>query len=157
MSIEKYVKRQRKDKYKNLRKVRKARDMVSSATQNKKGALKLSRLVERLNADISTITTKELARLIYHQMPKYLWATISRPVRERIGNACSELYDERKRQDNSHINTTKRYRNRAQCLICNHTASVIYDKKEDYQEVSVCPKCKGAFVDTWKISKYLNS
>jgi Zn-finger nucleic acid-binding protein len=40
-----------------------------------------------------------------------------------------------------------------QCLCCEHTERV-EGKKEDYSEVKVCPKCKGAFVDLWKIHKY---
>jgi Zn-finger nucleic acid-binding protein len=42
------------------------------------------------------------------------------------------------------------------CLCCNHSEH-IRGKKEDYSEVKVCPKCNGAFVDTWKIAKYQQS
>lgn len=44
----------------------------------------------------------------------------------------------------------------AKCLVCDHSGKVYYESKEDYQEVSVCPKCNGAFVDTWKLYKYKN-
>lgn len=47
-----------------------------------------------------------------------------------------------------------KYRHRAQCLVCNHIGTVIHANKEDYSEVSVCPKCNGAFVDTFKLCKY---
>lgn len=48
----------------------------------------------------------------------------------------------------------KKYRYRAQCLICKHSDMVIHDSVEDYNEVEVCPKCNGAFVDVFKIVKY---
>ncbi|AZJ23588.1 hypothetical protein CT694_07755 [Bacillus wiedmannii bv. thuringiensis] len=31
---------------------------------------------------------------------------------------------------------------------------VYHPSKEEYQEVTVCPKCNGAFVDVWKSRKY---
>lgn len=46
---------------------------------------------------------------------------------------------------------------KAQCLVCNHKGTVLHNSKEEYREVTVCPKCNGAFVDTWKLHKYLNS
>ena len=64
------VKRQRRTKYKNLRKVRKARDMASAATR-KKEPWKTSRVLQRFQTDISSSTTKGLANLIYHHMPKH--------------------------------------------------------------------------------------
>lgn len=41
-----------------------------------------------------------------------------------------------------------------ECLICEHKEQ-IRGPKEEYKEVRVCPKCKGAFIDIWKISKYI--
>ena len=49
------------------------------------------------------------------------------------------------------------YQFKAQCLVCDHKGIVLHNSKEEYQEVSVCPKCNGAFVDTWKLHKYLNN
>lgn len=46
---------------------------------------------------------------------------------------------------------------KAQCLVCDHKGTVLHNSKEEYLEVTVCPKCNGAFVDTWKLHKYLNS
>jgi len=40
-----------------------------------------------------------------------------------------------------------------ECLKCEHRERV-RGLKEDYSEVKVCPKCKGAYVDVWKIAKY---
>lgn len=46
------------------------------------------------------------------------------------------------------------YRHKAECLVCEHNEMVYHESKEDYQEVRVCPKCNGAFVDVFKICKY---
>ncbi|PEY75256.1 hypothetical protein [Bacillus cereus] len=43
------------------------------------------------------------------------------------------------------------------CLVCGHQDRVNYPSKEAYQEVTVCPKCNGAFVDMWKLEKYKQS
>lgn len=40
-----------------------------------------------------------------------------------------------------------------ECLVCEHKEQV-RGRKEDYLEIRICPKCKGAFVDVWKIVKY---
>ncbi|MBE3643175.1 hypothetical protein IMZ78_12835 [Bacillus anthracis] len=40
------------------------------------------------------------------------------------------------------------------CLHCIHQQKLEV-KKENYSEVTVCPKCNGAFVDVYKISKYI--
>jgi len=40
-----------------------------------------------------------------------------------------------------------------QCLRCEHTEKVS-GNREDYSEVTVCPKCNGAIVDRWNIAKY---
>lgn len=42
---------------------------------------------------------------------------------------------------------------RYKCLCCDHD-DLVQVTKEEYQEVLVCPKCNGAFVDVWKIAKY---
>ncbi|MGE6515182.1 hypothetical protein [Lysinibacillus sphaericus] len=47
-------------------------------------------------------------------------------------------------------------RHKARCLVCGHSDVVLHDSKDDYQEVRVCPKCKGAYVDIWKLQKYMN-
>lgn len=49
-----------------------------------------------------------------------------------------------------------KYKHKAICLVCSHTDMVFHDSKDDYQEVLVCPKCNGAYVDVWKKHKYLN-
>lgn len=49
----------------------------------------------------------------------------------------------------------KRHQYKAQCLICGYRGTVLHRSKEDYQEVTVCLKCNGAFVDVWKMHKYL--
>lgn len=72
MSIDKYVKRERKAKYKNLRKVRIARDMASAAKKNKIAPWKMSSVLRRFYADIDRSTTKTLAKIIYHYMPDHL-------------------------------------------------------------------------------------
>lgn len=48
----------------------------------------------------------------------------------------------------------KRYFNKAKCLVCGHMDKVYHLFKEEYREVTVCPKCNGAFVDVWKLEKY---
>ena len=52
---------------------------------------------------------------------------------------------------------TKPYQYKAICLVCGHTGMIVHHKKEDYKEVSVCPKCQGSFIDTWKSGMYLKS
>jgi hypothetical protein len=39
------------------------------------------------------------------------------------------------------------------CICCGHSDRVT-GEKEDYSEVKVCPKCNGAFVDSYHIAKY---
>lgn len=48
----------------------------------------------------------------------------------------------------------KEYFNKAVCLVCGHQDRVNHPSKKEYQEVMVCPKCNGAFVDMWKLGKY---
>ncbi|MGE6515198.1 hypothetical protein [Lysinibacillus sphaericus] len=40
-----------------------------------------------------------------------------------------------------------------ECLSCNHSETVRGERK-DYKEALFCPKCKGLFVDIWKIRNY---
>lgn len=47
------------------------------------------------------------------------------------------------------------YSARYECLLCDHNDCVRNEKK-DYREVLVCPKCKGAFVDTYYKNKFNN-
>ncbi|MFC9728338.1 hypothetical protein [Bacillus cereus] len=48
----------------------------------------------------------------------------------------------------------REYYHVSQCLACGHQDKVYHPSKEKYQEITVCPKCSGAFVDVWHISKY---
>ncbi|WP_242475713.1 hypothetical protein [Bacillus cereus group sp. N6] len=48
----------------------------------------------------------------------------------------------------------KEYFNKAVCLVCGHQDRVNHPSKKEYHEVTVCPKCNGAFVDVWKLGKY---
>lgn len=50
----------------------------------------------------------------------------------------------------------KRYQHKAECLSCGH-GEMVFHAKKDYQEVRVCPKCKGALVDVWHKHKYMNN
>ncbi|MBT2577436.1 hypothetical protein J7E43_08435 [Bacillus sp. ISL-8] len=52
------------------------------------------------------------------------------------------------------MNEEKKYFNKAKCLVCGHMDKVYHPSKEEYQEVTVCPKCNGAFVDVWVINNY---
>ncbi|EOQ60712.1 hypothetical protein [Bacillus cereus] len=52
------------------------------------------------------------------------------------------------------MNEGKKYFNKAKCLVCGHMDKVYHPSKEDYREVTVCPKCNGAFVDVWVINNY---
>ncbi|EOP80878.1 TPA: hypothetical protein QCY76_000591 [Bacillus cereus] len=52
------------------------------------------------------------------------------------------------------MNEGKKYFNKAKCLVCGHMDKVYHPSKEEYQEVTVCPKCNGAFVDVWVINNY---
>ncbi|EJR67514.1 hypothetical protein IIO_00502 [Bacillus cereus VD115] len=52
------------------------------------------------------------------------------------------------------MNEGKKYFNKAECLVCGHMDKVYHPSKEEYQEVTVCPKCNGAFVDVWGINNY---
>ncbi|HDV8366397.1 TPA: hypothetical protein RKT19_001684 [Bacillus cereus] len=54
------------------------------------------------------------------------------------------------RTEINHYHTSK-------CLVCSHQDRVNYPSKEEYQEVTVCPKCNGAFVDMYKLEKYKQS
>ncbi|MCU5277051.1 hypothetical protein [Bacillus thuringiensis] len=52
------------------------------------------------------------------------------------------------------MNEGEKYFNKAKCLVCDHMDKVYHPSKEEYREVTVCPKCKGAFVDVWVMKKY---
>ncbi|MES5942324.1 MULTISPECIES: hypothetical protein [unclassified Bacillus cereus group] len=43
------------------------------------------------------------------------------------------------------------------CLVCDYRIKMYQSPKDKYQEVTVCPKCNGAFVDMWKLEKYKQS
>lgn len=51
---------------------------------------------------------------------------------------------------------SRRYKFKAACLVCGHSEMVHHESKEGYKEVTVCPKCNGAFVDVWHKHKYIN-
>ncbi|MDO3374703.1 hypothetical protein QJ529_18725 [Bacillus paranthracis] len=40
------------------------------------------------------------------------------------------------------------------CLACDYQIKTYQVPKDEYQEVTVCPKCNGAFVDMFKLGKY---
>lgn len=44
---------------------------------------------------------------------------------------------------------------RYRCLKCDHADIIQKEKKEDFKEIEVCPKCQGAFVDIFREEKYL--
>ncbi|HDR7866522.1 TPA: hypothetical protein QCY24_000130 [Bacillus wiedmannii] len=52
------------------------------------------------------------------------------------------------------VRTEIKYYNTSRCLVCGHQDKVYRTSKEEYQEVTVCPKCNGAFVDMYKLEKY---
>ncbi|MDF9538100.1 hypothetical protein P5750_22300 [Bacillus cereus] len=52
------------------------------------------------------------------------------------------------------VRTETRRFNKAVCLVCGYQDKVYHSSKEEYQEITVCPKCNGAFVDMWKLGKY---
>lgn len=41
------------------------------------------------------------------------------------------------------------------CLACDYQIKTYQAPEDKYQEVTVCPKCKGAFVDVFKLGKYI--
>ncbi|MEN3132513.1 hypothetical protein [Bacillus albus] len=44
------------------------------------------------------------------------------------------------------------------CLACGYRIKTYQAPEDKYQEVTVCPKCKGAFIDVWKLGgKYKQS
>nr|WP_275900237.1 hypothetical protein [Bacillus wiedmannii] len=51
----------------------------------------------------------------------------------------------------------REYYNASQCLVCGYKDKIYHQSKEEYQEITVCPKCSGAFVDMFKIGKYKQS
>lgn len=53
--------------------------------------------------------------------------------------------------------TEIKYYNTSRCLVCGHQDKVYRTSKEEYQEVTVCPKCNGVFVDMYKLEKYKQS
>ncbi|PFN17928.1 hypothetical protein [Bacillus cereus] len=55
------------------------------------------------------------------------------------------------------VRTEINYYHTSKCLVCGHQDRVSYPPKEEYQEVTVCPKCNGAFVDMYKLEKYKQS
>ncbi|MED2785656.1 zf-TFIIB domain-containing protein [Bacillus thuringiensis] len=40
------------------------------------------------------------------------------------------------------------------CLACDYQIKTYQVPEDEYQEVTVCPKCKGTFVDKFKLEKY---
>ncbi|MCZ6942382.1 hypothetical protein EJ131_17940 [Bacillus mycoides] len=52
------------------------------------------------------------------------------------------------------VRTEIKYYNTSKCLVCGHRDKVYRSSKEEYQEVTVCPKCNGAFVDMYKLEKH---
>lgn len=44
-----------------------------------------------------------------------------------------------------------------ECLRCGFFADVLVSEMDMGREVIDCPKCKGAFVDVWRINRYLNN
>ncbi|MEC2715094.1 hypothetical protein P9Z56_06965 [Bacillus cereus] len=40
------------------------------------------------------------------------------------------------------------------CLVCDYQIKTYQSPKDEYQEVTACPKCNGAFVDIFKLGKY---
>ncbi|HFJ9286766.1 TPA: hypothetical protein ACGW44_004703 [Bacillus toyonensis] len=40
------------------------------------------------------------------------------------------------------------------CLACDYQIKTYISPEEEYQEVTVCPKCNGAFVDMFRLVKY---
>ncbi|KMN42062.1 hypothetical protein ACT1UG_22610 [Bacillus paramycoides] len=55
------------------------------------------------------------------------------------------------------VRTEIKYYNTSRCLVCGHQGKVYRTSKEEYKEVTVCPKCNGAFVDMYKLEKYRQS
>lgn len=43
------------------------------------------------------------------------------------------------------------------CLACGYQIKTCQAPEDEYQEVIVCPKCNGAFVDVFKLGKYKQS
>ncbi|MDA2383067.1 hypothetical protein PDN41_14980 [Bacillus cereus] len=43
------------------------------------------------------------------------------------------------------------------CLVCDYRIKTYQAPEDEYQEVTVCPKCNGAFVDVFKLEKYKQS
>ncbi|PFP72629.1 hypothetical protein COJ99_07180 [Bacillus cereus] len=41
------------------------------------------------------------------------------------------------------------------CLACDYQIKTYQAQEDEYQEVTVCPKCNGAFVDVFKLGKYM--
>lgn len=72
------------------------------------------------------------------------------PVKHSFTKPNEELNNRRlKHRSGNEIVTYAMYH----CLRCKHKERV-RGKRKDYQEVTVCPKCNGAFVDRWKLDKY---
>ncbi|MEC2918897.1 hypothetical protein [Bacillus tropicus] len=55
------------------------------------------------------------------------------------------------------VRTEIKYYNTSRCLVCGYQDKVYRTSKEEYKEVTVCPKCNGAFVDMFKLEKYKQS
>lgn len=43
------------------------------------------------------------------------------------------------------------------CLACDYQIKTYQAPEDEYQEVTVCPKCNSAFVDVFKLEKYKQS
>lgn len=42
------------------------------------------------------------------------------------------------------------------CLACDHTEITYCDKDKEYEAITVCPKCNGAFADRFRYDQYKN-
>lgn len=45
---------------------------------------------------------------------------------------------------------------RRECLVCGHGQKTYHEDHEEYEKVTVCPKCNGAFVDRFFVGRYPN-
>lgn len=102
----------------------------------------------------------KLFKATNHEQVKATLIVAHDPIDKMVEKEMAQLKaikDDKECKDMCDVRTEINYYHTHKCLACGHQDRVNYPSKEAYQEVTVCPKCNGAFVDMWKLEKYKQS